>query len=56
MNTIEDKVDDAVHAAFQALGLSVETCPDFADSLNDWLSEQAPSYVTDDADEGEDCL
>ena len=48
MKTIEDKVDDAVHAAFQAFGLSVETCPDFADSLNDWLSEQAPNYITDD--------
>lgn len=51
MQTIEEKVDAAVHAAFMALGLSVERCPDFADSLNDWLSEQAPRYITDDTED-----
>ena len=49
MRTVEDKVQDAIHAAFQALGLSVEACPDFAESLTDWLNEQAVLYVTDDA-------
>jgi hypothetical protein len=46
--TVEEKVDDAVHAAITALGLSVATCPDLADSLNDWLSEQVPEYITDE--------
>lgn len=54
MKTVADKVDDAVHAAFMAMGLSVARCPDFADSLNDWLSEQAPNYITDDDDEEDD--
>lgn len=49
--TVDDKVDAATHAALYALGLSAETCPDFADSLNDWLTEQAPLYVTDDEEE-----
>lgn len=48
MQTVADKVDAATHAALEALGLSVETCPDLADSLNDWLSAQAPLYLTDD--------
>lgn len=48
--TVDDKVDSAVHAALYALGLSAETCPDLADSLNDWLTEQAEFYVTDDED------
>lgn len=51
MQTVEDKVDTAVHVALEALGLSVENCPDLADSLNDWLSEQAPLYITDDDEE-----
>jgi hypothetical protein len=46
--TVADKVDEATHAALQALGLGVETCPDLADTLNDWLSQMAPLYVTDD--------
>ena len=46
--TVENYVDDAVHAAIYALGLSVETCPDLADSLNDFLTEQAPLYISDD--------
>jgi hypothetical protein len=48
MSTVEQKVDDATHAAFKALGLSVETSPKLADALSDWLSAEAPQYVSDD--------
>lgn len=50
MMTVAQKVDVAVHVALEALGISATGCPDLADNLNDWLSEQAPNYVTDDED------
>lgn len=53
MKTRDDKVDDAVHAAMGALGLSPETCPDLADHLNEVMTQAALLYhVTDDEDEG----
>lgn len=51
MKTIEDKIDNAVHAAFEQLDLSVDACPDLADSLNDWLTEQMTHYTHDEDDE-----
>ena len=48
MQTIDEKIDNAVHVALMALGLSVEGCPDLADALNDWLWSQAPLYISDD--------
>lgn len=48
MKTIDEKVDDAVHAALGALGISAETTPTFAEDLNDWLRERAQWVVTDD--------
>ena len=47
----EDYVDDAVHAALYALGLSAENVPDFADSLSDWLLTQVPYYISNDEEE-----
>lgn len=51
IQTVDEKIDNAVHAAFMAMGLSVETCSDFADSLNDFLTQEAPAYITDDSEE-----
>ena len=48
MATVEQKIDDATHAAFKALGLSVETSPGLADALSTWLSAEAPNYISDD--------
>lgn len=50
MKTVSEKVDDAVHAALAALGISAKTTPTFAEDLNDWLSERAPWVITDDDD------
>jgi hypothetical protein len=54
--SFDEKVDDAVHAAMAALGLSVERCPDTADLLNDAISQIAFNVVTagDDDDDEED--
>ena len=48
MKTFSDYVDDATHAAINALGLSAENVPEFTDMLNDFLTEHAVHYVTDD--------
>lgn len=51
MKTFDEKVDDAVHAAMGALGLSVELCPDTADALNDHIRRLAEPLVTDDEED-----
>jgi len=48
---LEEKVDDAVHAAMQALGLSPELCPNTADALNDAITEITSNLVTNDDEE-----
>ena len=53
MQTVDDKIDAAVHAAMYALGLSVENYMDLAMSLNDWLYENTKECVTSDLEEGE---
>lgn len=53
MQTFDDKVDSAVHAAFTALGLSVATNFGLACRLNDFITQEFQFVVTDD-DEGED--
>ena len=51
MKTVEDKVQDATYAAFEALGLTVATSPGLANALTDWLNEEAPAYISDDGEE-----
>ena len=51
MQTIDDKIDNAVHAAFMAMGLSVENNVNFAMMLNEWLYQHAPQYITDDIED-----
>lgn len=53
MQTFDDKVDSAVHAAFTALGLSVAARFGLACRLNDFITQELQFVVTDD-DEGED--
>jgi dTDP-4-dehydrorhamnose reductase len=48
MQTYEDKIDAAVHAAMYALGLSAERLPQLAETINDFLTEVCARYVTDD--------
>jgi hypothetical protein len=55
MKDFHDKVDDAVHAAFGALGLSVPNHQKRAEALNDYITDMAREIgVTDDGDEGEE--
>ena len=51
MQTFDDKIDAAVHAALMAMGLSVENAPFLADLLNEWLTVEASYYISDDNDE-----
>ena len=51
--TFDDKVDSAVHAAFTALGLSVENHVPVADILNGYLTDIFGRLVTSDEDEGD---
>lgn len=51
LQSFEEKVDAAVHAAMMALGLSVERCPDTADVLNDAITAIARNVVTGDSEE-----
>lgn len=51
LKTFEEKVDDAVHVALTALGLSAELNPDTADLLNDAITKIAEPVVTDDDDD-----
>ncbi len=48
MSTYPEKIDNAVHAALCALGISAETHPDLADDLNDFLTNAARDCITDD--------
>lgn len=52
MQTFDDKVDNAVHAAFTALGLSVATHFGLACRLNDFITQEFQFVVTDDEGEG----
>lgn len=51
MQTFDDKVDAAVHAAFMALGLSVATSMDLAIRLTDFLTHEFQFAVNDDDDD-----
>lgn len=51
LQSFEEKVNAAVHAAMMALGLSVERCPDTADALNDAIYLIARNVVTGDSEE-----
>ena len=51
MQTFDEKVDAAVHAAFMALGLSVATRMDLAIRLNDFITQELQFAVTDDHEE-----
>ena len=48
MQTYDEKIDSAVHAALTALGLSAVNVPDLADVLNDAIYDACHPYVTDD--------
>lgn len=52
MQSFDDKVDAAVHAAFMALGLSVASSMTLAMRLNDFITQEFQFAVTDD-DEGD---
>ncbi|VDC33824.1 hypothetical protein [Pseudogemmobacter humi] len=51
MQTFDDKVDAAVHAALMTLGLSVNTRMDLAIRLNDFITREFQFAVTDDDEE-----
>jgi hypothetical protein len=53
MQSFDDKVDAAVHAAFMALGLSVASSMTLAMRLNDFITQEFQFAVTDD-DEGDE--
>ncbi|UUV44476.1 hypothetical protein RCMENCHIE_107 [Rhodobacter phage RcMenchie] len=52
LQTFEEKVDAAVHAAMNALGISAERYPGTADAMNDAIYLIARNVVTDDSEEG----
>lgn len=51
MRTFDEKIDDATHAALNALGLSAELNPDTADLINDALKQIAQHVVTGDTED-----
>jgi hypothetical protein len=51
MQTVEDKIDAAVHAAFMAMGLSVERNISLACELADWLHENTKNILTYDEED-----
>lgn len=53
MQSFDDKVDAAVHAAFMALGLSVATSMTLAIRLNDFITQEFRFAVTDDDEDDE---
>lgn len=53
MQSFDDKVDAAVHAAFMALGLSVATSMTLAIRLNDFITREFRCAVTGDDEDGE---
>jgi len=48
LQTYDDKIDEAVHAALTELGLSVENNMAFAIELHDHLYTSCVDIVTDD--------
>lgn len=50
MQTFEDKVDDAVHAAFTAFGLTVGNHMDLAYRLNDFITQGFQFIARDEGD------
>ncbi|HQU67394.1 MAG TPA: hypothetical protein PLI43_04285 [Albidovulum sp.] len=54
MQTFDDKVDAAVHAAFMALGLSAATRWELACRLSDFIAQEFRSDVTGDEEDGDD--
>ena len=48
MQTVEEKIDAAVHAAFMAMGLSVENNIALAERLNDAITDIVDGYITGD--------
>ncbi|MFT4148610.1 MAG: hypothetical protein QM656_00310 [Paracoccaceae bacterium] len=48
MQTFDEKVDTAVHVAFEALGLSVGTNIELAYRLNDFITQEFQFTVSDD--------
>lgn len=50
MQTFDDKVDLAVHAAFTALGLAVASHMELAYRLNDFITQEFQFLVGDDDD------
>ncbi len=56
MQSFDDKVDAAVHAAFMALGLSVASSMTLAMRLNDFITQEFRFAVTDDDEDDETIL
>jgi hypothetical protein len=56
MQSFDDKVDAAVHAAFMALGLSVATNMTLAMRLNDFITQEFQFAVTDDGGDEQPAL
>ena len=54
MQSYDEKVDAAVHAAFEALGLSVVNHVDLAFRLNDFITQEFRFTVSGD-DQDEPC-
>lgn len=51
MATVDEKIDNAVHAAMNQLGLSVALHPDIADGLNAHIYLVVQGHITDDTEE-----
>lgn len=51
MKTYDEKVDDAVHAAFGALGLSVDDNHQLAMDLADFIGEEFQAVLKGDKDD-----
>ena len=54
MQSYEDKVDAAVHAAFMALGLSAATRMELAYRLNDFITQEFRLVVRGDDEDPDD--
>lgn len=51
LKTVEEKIDDAVYAVFDALGLSVKDNIDASVAINEAITPIAEKLVADDTDE-----
>jgi len=51
LKTVEEKVDDAVYAAFNALGLSVTDNIDASVAMNEAITPIAEKLITDDTED-----